>query len=668
MPLSTANQVIRLPAPKTKGWYRLTLTPKGLQTPALIALAHNMDGPIAPLAYFALGPDYQLQRAFFHPGHGPDFHLHIFAADEAVDAISASLTPLGRRRLAAGLWQKLINLRSVPVMDLVQRVRGLYGPVSNQSGRAVMLPVDRPSGLQQWLKRFALPGTSETALLCTAARSLSLNKSLVILDARGADQKLTDKSLQGIAAQYFQPRNTVVLGQASQCDHSLGEELRDCEIVFWIEAGEKPFAHSCTCLAQALGSSAMAAFGDWLCVDGKGGRELMCSPRWDPLSAESGFAVRGAVAFRGAPLAHVLEEQFSQDYRDKGPPRRAALLNALTARYGEDAVAHLPHALSEVPPSPAAKRSPVQKRSRAGASPLVSLIMPTRARADLLRQCVESCFTNSSYRPMELIVVDHDSEGPEMAAALGEIGALANTTIVRETGAFNYSRLINAGASQARGEVLILLNDDIQALSSDWLDDLVALALRPQIGAVGARLHYPGGRIQHDGVVLGIGGLAGHPGRLQKANFINPDPRHAWPRTVSAVTGACLAVKRASFEQMRGLDEAFAIEFNDIDFCLRLGEQGFKSALNPYVRLIHHENATRGSRVSETLSARIKQDRAVFLMRWGHLLADDPWYSPNLSLDDDRYALADAPRVPEIIAPRSRPTKITRRDSAHERV
>lgn len=664
MPLSPANQVMRLSAPKAKGWYRLTLTPKGLQAPVLIALAHNMDGPIAPLAYFSVGPAFQLQRAFFHPGHGPDFLLHIFAADEAVDAISASLAPLGWRRLAAGLWQKFKNLRSVPLMELPGRARVHYERVAQQSGPAVMVPVDRPAGLQQWLTSFTFPGTSQTASLCAAAQNMSLDKSIVILDAREADQRLTDSSLQGIAAQYFQPRNTVVLGQASQCDRSLGEELRSCETVFWIEAGEKPFAHSCTCLAQALSSTAMAAFGDWLRVDGKGGRDLMCSPRWDPLSAESGFAVRGAVAFRGAPLAHVLEEQFSQDRRDKGPPRRAALLNALAVRYGEDAVAHLPHALSEAPPGPAAKRSPVH--SRAGARLLVSLIISTRARADLLRQCVESCFTNSSYRPMELIVVDHDSEGPEMAAALGEIGALANTTIIRETGAFNYSRLINAGASHARGEILILLNDDIQALSSDWLDDLVVLALRPQIGAVGARLHYPGGRIQHDGVVLGIGGLAGHPGRLQKANFINPDPRHAWPRTVSAVTGACLAVKRASFEQIRGLDEAFAIEFNDIDFCLRLGEQGFKSVLNPYVRLIHHENATRGSRVSKTVRARIKQDRAVFLMRWGHLLADDPWFSPNLSLDDDRCALADAPRVTEIIAPRLRRPKITRRDSAHE--
>ena len=203
----------------------------------------------------------------------------------------------------------------------------------------------------------------------------------------------------------------------------------------------------------------------------------------------------------------------------------------------------------------------------------------------------------------------------------------------------------NAAVAGSRGEVVCLLNDDVEVLSPDWLEELVSYAIQPDVGAVGARLWYPDGTLQHGGVIIGIGGVAGHAHpRLAKG-----DPgyfgRGLLQQELSAVTGACLMVRRAVFDEVGGLDEQIAVAFNDIDFCLRLRAAGYRNIWTPFAELIHHESASRGRDESPEKMARFQQEVRYMKSRWGDVLDADPYYNPNLSMRAGDYSLqVDAPR------------------------
>jgi GT2 family glycosyltransferase len=276
-------------------------------------------------------------------------------------------------------------------------------------------------------------------------------------------------------------------------------------------------------------------------------------------------------------------------------------------------------------------------------APRVSIIIPTRDGAYLTR-CIRSLFMLTTYPDVEIIVVDNGSQSLETLTFLRDRDEMLH--VIRDEGPFNFARLNNVAARQASGDVLCLLNDDTEVIAEDWLDELVAQVMQPGVGAAGAMLTYDDGRVQHAGVILGVGGVAGHAHRGADRLEWGYTARLHTPRSVSAVTGACLAVRRAAWEELGGLDEEhLPVAFNDIDFCLRLSAHGWRVVFTPFAELIHHESASRGPDTHGPAAARLAVESRFMHGRWGELLRHDPYYNPNLTLISEDSALAWPPRV-----------------------
>ena len=277
--------------------------------------------------------------------------------------------------------------------------------------------------------------------------------------------------------------------------------------------------------------------------------------------------------------------------------------------------------------------------------PLASLLIPTRDGLDILRRCIESVYEKTRYPAFEIVIVDNDSRDPDTLRYLEELQAAGRARIVRYPHKFNYSAINNLAAREARGEVLVLLNNDVEIIAPGWLEELVAQALRPGIGAVGAKLLYPNDTIQHSGVITGLYGIAGHihrhlpresPGHFGRAQVL---------QQMTVVTGACLAVRKSVYQKLGGLDEQnLAVAFNDVDFCLRCIEAGYKNLYTPFAELYHHESYSRGTENTPEKKARFSGEIEYMGKRWKHILAADPCYNPNLSLFSENFALAWPPR------------------------
>jgi GT2 family glycosyltransferase len=264
-------------------------------------------------------------------------------------------------------------------------------------------------------------------------------------------------------------------------------------------------------------------------------------------------------------------------------------------------------------------------------APLVSIIVPTRDRCDLLRRCISSIETHTREVRYEIIVLDNGSTEEGTRRFLDSIGSWHR--VIQCPGPFNYSAINNEGVVHASGEYVLFLNNDTEALEPAWLSTMLAQAQRPGVGAVGAKLLYPDGRIQHAGVVLGVCGVAGHAFR-----YLRPEdkPYHGLselPRNCSAVTAACLLMPKKLFEQIGGFNTRLKIEYNDVDLCLRIRQHGFRIVFDPHVVLIHHENATRKS-------GRSPEDRLVMEELWGSTIKQgDPYYNPNLTTVREDWSL-----------------------------
>jgi GT2 family glycosyltransferase len=276
--------------------------------------------------------------------------------------------------------------------------------------------------------------------------------------------------------------------------------------------------------------------------------------------------------------------------------------------------------------------------------PLVSVIVPTRDRIELLRTCVESLLSRTRYQNYELVVVDNRSSDPVAMAYLDELRRHDRIRVVHYDAPFNYSAINNFAVSTSNGELLCLLNNDIEVISENWLTEMVAQASRDEVGAVGAMLYYPDDSIQHAGVILGVGGIANHAYAGQRRGHPGHGARALVTQNLSAITGACLVVRRSLYERLGGLDEALEVAFNDIDFCLRLQEAGYRNVWTPFAELYHHESASRGSDAEPEKAQRFLGEIQRMKRRWGSKLQRDPAYNPNLSLEDSNSGLAFPPR------------------------
>ena len=287
-----------------------------------------------------------------------------------------------------------------------------------------------------------------------------------------------------------------------------------------------------------------------------------------------------------------------------------------------------PAALDAVPATPPAP------------PPLVSVIMATRDHAALLEVAALGVLEKTAFRAVELLIIDNGSTQRATHRLLARLAADSRVRVLPSPGPFNWSALNNLGAHSARGDILVFLNNDVEIVSAGWLTELVAQAMRPDVGAVGAKLLYPDGTIQHAGMTLDNAGCFCHALRGAAADDPGMLGEMGVVRSVAAVTGACLAIRREVFFAVGGLEETvLAVTCNDIDLCLRVRDAGYRVVYTPHAVLVHHEAASRGQDLSEARMARVIAERDYLRRRWGDLATRDPYLNPNLCLLDGRPAL-----------------------------
>jgi GT2 family glycosyltransferase len=278
--------------------------------------------------------------------------------------------------------------------------------------------------------------------------------------------------------------------------------------------------------------------------------------------------------------------------------------------------------------------------------PRVTLIVPTRDRRDLLEVCVASILDRTRYPSFEVLVVDNETRDSETLRYLAELtSGTPRVRVVSYPRPFNYSALNNFAVRNCDAPVIGLLNNDIEVLSRDWLDEMVSHAIRSDIGAVGAMLYYPDRTIQHAGIVLGLGGIASHAHRMFPVGSTGYFGRARATQNFSAVTGACLVLRRSVFDEVGGFDESLAVAMNDVDLCLRIEAKGYRNLWTPRAELIHHESATRGPEATPEKLERLQGEIRIMQDRWGASLENDPAYNPNLTLLSSDFALAFPPRI-----------------------
>jgi GT2 family glycosyltransferase len=343
----------------------------------------------------------------------------------------------------------------------------------------------------------------------------------------------------------------------------------------------------------------------------------------------AGYDLVLRVTERARKVGHVAEVLYHRRAGSTGDEHTAAraatdtrALESALARRGEDATVE-----------PGLCPGSYRVRRRIRSAPLVSIIVPFRDGAELLRRCVESIHRTAGYDAWELVLIDNQSWEPETAALRRRLEKDDRVRLVDYPHPYNWSSLNNFGARHARGDMLLFLNSDVEGSSPGWLAAMVEHAQRPEVGAVGARLLYPDGRIQHAGVVMGMGGIvAWHafcfcPG--ERAGYLG---MAKMIRNYSVVTGACMLVRRDAFDAVGGLDESLAICFNDVELCLRMRERGLLVVYTPFAELIHAESSTRG--------VALEQDEIdVMFRRWAPVIADDPYFNPNLDRRRTEFAL-----------------------------
>jgi GT2 family glycosyltransferase len=278
--------------------------------------------------------------------------------------------------------------------------------------------------------------------------------------------------------------------------------------------------------------------------------------------------------------------------------------------------------------------------------PRVTLVIPTRNGLSLLRKCVDSICTKTDYPDYEILIVDNRSDDPALFAYYESLKHYARIRILHDDRPFNFSALNNRAVRECNGMLIGMLNNDTEVIAPGWLTEMVSLAMQPGVGAVGARLWYSNDTLQHAGVILGLGGVAGHSHKgLRKANG-GYFSRAALLQSISAVTAACLVIRRETYLQAGGMDETnLPVAFNDVDFCLKVRALGYRNVWTPYAELYHHESATRGFEDSPEKEARFQREIAYMRKRWGAQIDHDPAYNPNLTLDHEDFSLAWPPRV-----------------------
>lgn len=370
-------------------------------------------------------------------------------------------------------------------------------------------------------------------------------------------------------------------------------------------------------------------------------------PDWSRLHLEVTDYIGRAVALR----RDVCEGAGAQLAQDGWRAVLLALTSEAPTQGGggkECPVVHIPAILSHRPaeePDPVCRRVPVRVPEPA---PKVSILIPTRDALPLLRRCVESVVSKTRYPHYEILVIDNRSRDKATLAWLEETSRAGKIRVLRWDKPFNYSAINNFAARAATGEVLCLLNNDTEVISADWLDEMVGHLCRPKVGAVGAKLYYPDGRIQHAGDTVGHGGCANHLHQFVAGNAPGYCNRAIVAQEVSAVTAACMVTWRDLYLRLGGLNARWLpVAFNDVDYCLRVRKAGYRVVWTPHAELYHHESVSRGKDQGWRKELRAWREVKYMRWKWREAMRHDPFYNPNFSYLRADFALSPAPAVPK---------------------
>ena len=480
----------------------------------------------------------------------------------------------------------------------------------------------------------------------------------VVVDASRANDADLARAMKSIAAQSMAPAHVLVLHTKSDADAPLGTAaMSAASLVALVDARDSILSEYAVELlmdAALQSPEAELVTGDEVYTNDAGERvhARRRGVAWNPERVEATMHAGALVALRGDAFAAVMP------LSDLGT---GATIFATTLRLQECSpsldVAHVPHALAHTTASLEARSNEhlqalcaVLARHHAETTgaridegltayttrvayplppekPRVTVLIPTRDALDVLRTSVESVLTKTAYANVEVVVLDNQSRDAATLRYLRTLEESGRARVLPYDAPFNYSAMNNLGVRETRGELLAFLNNDIEVVHGDWLEELVSQALRPEVGAVGAKLLYPDGFVQHAGVVIGVGGVADHAFRLYPGDHPGPEGRLVVAQQCSAVTGACLVLRRDVFERVGGFDEvSLPVAFNDVDLCLKVRAQGLRVVWTPHARLVHHESYSRGSdHATWSKRRRAAREMAVMRARWHTASTRDPF-------------------------------------------
>jgi len=273
-------------------------------------------------------------------------------------------------------------------------------------------------------------------------------------------------------------------------------------------------------------------------------------------------------------------------------------------------------------------------------NPFISIVIPNKDNVGILKRCIDSIQSKSTYRNYEVIIVENNSKEPDTFAYYKSIDGKDGISVIYWEEEFNYSRINNYGIMHAKGDYIVCLNNDISVITPDWMEELLGNCQRKEVGITGARLYFPDNTIQHAGIVVGMGGSAGSMFVGMSRNRTGYMHKAAIQQNLSAMTAACFMVKRQAFEQAGGFDEKLAVAFNDVDFCLRVRQAGYLVVYNPDAQMYHDESKTRGYEDTPEKQARFQKEKDYLRSRWPEIMEQgDPYYNRNLSLEKCDYTI-----------------------------
>lgn len=534
-----------------------------------------------------------------------------------------------------------------------QALAALYWHVTRRKVRARnrlrVASADLPFAYRLWIRtveKRALHAAESTRIADWRYRP---SFSIVLYALQGDPTDAADRSFKSIERQIY-PFWTVTDSRTEALAASIARTSAD--FVLPLRAGDVLSEAALFRIAEGLQANpdVLMIYGDQDELN-KGGRQRpWFKPSWNEELFLAQDYLSDAVAIE-AVFAHRMAEKSGGSLSD--------LVIAATAE-AKDSIVHVPHILVHVGSDRRAPRDSTRVhavarhlRPRHAACsegpfgtvkvewplprrlPLVSIIIPTKDKLELLRPCVESVLDRTDYANFEILIVDNGSVEKRTADYLKTIEERSNVRVLPYPAEYNFSAINNFAAREARGPYLCLLNNDTEVLGSSWLTELMRYAIRPDVGAAGAKLLYEDGSIQHAGVVIGIGEAAGHAHRYLPGDKPGYFRQPHVAQYVSAVTAACLIVEKRKFEAVGGFDEAeLPIAFNDVDLCLKLKRAGWRNVYVPHAVLVHHESRSRGADISPLNIDRYMRELRVLQDRWGTKSYVDPLHNPNL----DRYS------------------------------